>query len=31
VKERPAKVGIDPLNKLIDRDSNDNVEAPSGS
>jgi len=31
VKERPAKVGIDPLNKLIDRDSNDNVKVPSAS
>jgi hypothetical protein len=27
--KRPVKVGIDPLNKLIDRDSGDNVTAPS--
>ena len=26
---KPAKVGIDPLNKLIDRDSSDNLVAPS--
>ncbi len=29
VPKRPAKVGIDPLNTLIDRDSNDNVIAPN--
>jgi ABC-2 type transport system permease protein len=28
LSERPAKVGIDPLNKLIDRQSDDNVVAP---
>lgn len=27
--QKPVKVGIDPLNKLIDRDSGDNVTAPS--
>jgi len=27
-KTKPAKVGLDPLNKLIDRDSSDNVVAP---
>jgi hypothetical protein len=26
---KPVKVGLDPLNKLIDRDSGDNVTAPS--
>ena len=25
--EKPAKAGIDPLNKLIDRDADDNVVA----
>jgi hypothetical protein len=29
VRERPAKVGVDPLNKLIDRQSDDNVVAPT--
>ncbi|HKP56198.1 MAG TPA: M1 family aminopeptidase [Polyangiales bacterium] len=29
VAEKPAKVGIDPLNKLIDRQSDDNVLAPN--
>ena len=29
VPKKPAKVGIDPLSKLIDRDSSDNVVAPS--
>jgi hypothetical protein len=29
VPKKPTKVGIDPLSKLIDRDSNDNVVAPS--
>ncbi len=29
VPEKPAQVGVDPLNKLIDRTSNDNVKAPS--
>jgi hypothetical protein len=29
LRERPAKVGVDPLNKLIDRASDDNVIAPS--
>ena len=28
-KEKPAKVGIDPVNKLIDRDSDDNVTTPA--
>lgn len=28
-KAKPAKVGIDPLNKLIDRDSDDNVMTPA--
>jgi hypothetical protein len=27
--KRPALVGIDPLNKLIDRNSSDNVMAPT--
>ncbi|MFO0742059.1 MAG: M1 family aminopeptidase [Labilithrix sp.] len=30
VDRKPIKVGIDPLNKLIDRDSSDNVTAPGG-
>jgi ABC-2 type transport system permease protein len=30
VPKRPAKVGIDPLNKWIDRDTSDNVTVPSG-
>ena len=30
VPTKPATVGIDPLNILIDRDSDDNVTAPSG-
>jgi ABC-2 type transport system permease protein len=29
VPKKPAKVGIDPLNELIDRDSDDNVTVPS--
>ena len=29
VPTRPAKVGLDPLNKLIDRDSGDNVTVPT--
>ncbi|HZI14277.1 MAG TPA: M1 family aminopeptidase, partial [Myxococcus sp.] len=29
VPVKPAQVGVDPLNKLIDRTSNDNVTAPS--
>jgi ABC-2 type transport system permease protein len=29
--KRPVKVGIDPLNKLIDRDSDDNVKVPTDS
>jgi hypothetical protein len=28
LRERPAKVGVDPLNKLIDRQSDDNVVVP---
>ena len=28
LRERPSKVGVDPLNKLIDRQSDDNVVAP---
>jgi ABC-2 type transport system permease protein len=28
-KTKPAKVGIDPLSKLIDRDSDDNVIIPT--
>jgi ABC-type transport system involved in multi-copper enzyme maturation permease subunit len=31
VPTRPAQVGVDPLNKLIDRTSNDNVKAPTES
>lgn len=31
VPTRPTKVGIDPLNKLIDRDSSDNVTVPSSN
>ncbi len=27
---KPAKVGVDPLNKLVDRNGDDNVTAPSG-
>lgn len=30
-KTKPAKVGIDPLNKLIDRDSDDNVTTPAST
>ncbi|MBN1205692.1 MAG: hypothetical protein JXB05_12305 [Myxococcaceae bacterium] len=30
VPTKPAQVGIDPLNKLIDRTSSDNVKAPGG-
>jgi hypothetical protein len=29
VPTKPAKVGIDPLNKLIDKDSSDNITAPT--
>ena len=29
VAARPARVGIDPLNKLVDRNSGDNVKAPA--
>jgi hypothetical protein len=29
VPVKPAQVGIDPLNKLIDRTSSDNVKVPS--
>ena len=29
LREQPAKVGVDPLNKLIDRASDDNVVPPS--
>jgi hypothetical protein len=28
-KVKPAKVGIDPLNERIDRDSDDNVTTPT--
>jgi ABC-2 type transport system permease protein len=31
VKEKPAKAGIDPLNKLIDRNPDDNTKAISGT
>ena len=30
VKEKPDKAGIDPLNKLIDRNPDDNVKAAGG-
>ena len=29
VPEKPARVGVDPLNKLVDRGSDDNVTAPT--